>query len=140
MVTAGSVRRLLKISSARKRLLAEAVLFLFTVKILLLFLPFKKILRAFPAPGKKKEYPDQAELYNIRWSLIKADRLAFWKNRCLVQCIAGKWMLERRGGNATISFGVKHDSKGRVTAHAWLTAGDFQIIERGSDYHELYRH
>lgn len=122
----------------RKRLiLAEAVLFLFAVKILLLVLPLKTVLQVSLSPKKQKPGPNI--LNDIKWALLNADRLSFWKNRCLVECITGRWMLLRRGISSNLSFGVKFVENKKVSAHAWLIADDFEVVEKGGSYIELYK-
>ena len=90
--------------------------------------------------SSKKEIrkPDPDLLGHIKWALYNADRLSFWKNRCLVQSIAGRFMLQRRGIRSTVYFGVRHDKNKKIIAHAWLKTDDFEVVEKGEDYRELY--
>ncbi len=120
-----------------KLLTGEAVFFLFTARLLLLIFPVKTVLGF----SLKKRVMLNEELSSFReaigQALFNADRLSFWKNRCLVKCFAGMWMLQRRGLESLISFGVKYDDRGSLTAHAWLKSGDFEVVGKDGDYIEL---
>jgi hypothetical protein len=83
------IKKFLTLNGGQKRLLAEAVLYLFTTKLLLLFFPIKMVLKITKElKNNEKQYASDL-LKEIRLALLNADRLAFWKNRCLVQSIAG---------------------------------------------------
>jgi len=61
---------------------------------------------------------------------------------CLVQALAGSWMLERRGIASRIRIGVDKES-GRFSAHAWLTVDDVIVLggaESAFRFVELQRH
>lgn len=119
-------------------ILIEAVLFLFVAKFMLLILPVKTVMKIILSSKKAKKQPDPTLLRQIKRALFNADRLSFWKNRCLVLSIAGRWMLQHRKISSQIFFGVKHDNNKKIVAHAWLNAGDFEIVEKNGDYRELY--
>ena len=131
------LRKFLPLTGGQKKLLAEAAIFLYTTKLLLLFLPVKTVLKiTLSSKNSEKQY-EPGQLKEIRLALLNADRLSFWKNRCLVQSIAGRWMLQHRKISSQIFFGVKHDNNRKIVAHAWLKAGDFEIVEKSGDYREL---
>lgn len=46
-----------------------------------------------------------------------------WESKCLVQAIAGKIMLRRRGIGSTLYLGVDRDDGKGLAAHAWLRCG-----------------
>lgn len=68
------------------------------------------------------------------------DRIAFviprvaarlpWRADCLVQALAAKRWLGRRGIKSTLTLGVAKDPQSTFEAHAWLTAGD-RIVTGG---------
>jgi len=115
----------------------EALLLLYSVKVLLLFLPIRKVTAIFQEPKLLNRKSDVDQLNDIKWSLQKTDRLVPWKNRCLVKSIAGRWMLHHRGISSTLHFGVRHDENRKIKAHAWLKSGDYEIVPAGTDYEEL---
>ena len=130
-------RRFTALTTAQKWLLAEAVLFLFSAKLLLLILPFKNVMKFSISKKSTDRIINHGILNEIKKALYSADKLSFWKNRCLVQSIAGRWMLQRRGIPSKISFGVDLDDNRKLIAHAWLTAGNFELVEKKGDYQEL---
>lgn len=130
-------RRFIALPARQRRLHTEALLLLFMAKFLLILLPVKSVLK-ISFTGKS---PEQGLVLNvlleIKKALHNADRVAFWKNRCLVKSIAGRWMLQRRNIPGFISFGVIRGKDKKLTAHAWLTAEGFEVVEKGGDYLEL---
>lgn len=120
-----------------KLLTVEAIFFLFSAKILLLIFPVKRVLGFSVGKGRTgMDYPG-ISLPAIGKVLADADRLSFWKNRCLVKSLAGRWMLQRRGLDSRISFGVRKNDQGDLTAHAWLRSGDFEVVAKDGDYVEF---
>lgn len=47
-----------------------------------------------------------------------------WRSDCLVQCLAARHWLARKGVVARISIGMKREDNGTLVAHAWLAAGE----------------
>lgn len=117
-------------------LFTEALFFLYLAKALLLLLPFKICIRTVKKKESNKN-PDRATLKKIKTAVRRANKLAFWKNVCLVQSFAASWMLQRRHINSTFLIGVNHDSQKKLVAHAWLKVEDFEIVPRGGDYIQL---
>jgi len=130
-------RRIIKTPFSEKILFIEAVIFLFMAKLLLSILPFRTCVKTI---SKKKKFieckPEQ--LKRIKKALARANRLAFWKNVCLVQSFAGKWMLQRRRIKSDLYIGMAKNEKGNFIAHAWLKAGGIDITYDGGDYQELH--
>jgi len=132
------LRKYFALTSDQRRILTEAILFLFSAKVILTLMPVRRVLKAASDTNTSPGEADLNVLNVIRWALSWAVRLSFWKNRCLVQSVAGWWMIKRRGIACSLSLGVRHDDRGKVIAHAWLKAGDFEVVEKGGDYLELY--
>lgn len=120
-----------------KLLLSEAIVTLFFSQVRLMLLPVDKALKVSSLQDVGDAESKLNELTAIRWALYKAGTAWFRKSRCLVQCIAGKRMLARRGMDSQIFLGVRHCDDKKIVAHAWLTAGDFEVVEKGGDYTEL---
>jgi len=133
----GKLRKFFSLTSRQRGLFMEAVFFLFRAKILLTILPVRTLLLRSPGRGQATGKADPEVLGDIRQALHRANRIALWKNRCLVQSIAGRWMLRRRRIASQITFGVNHDREKRLVAHAWLKAGGFEVVDRNGEYHEL---
>jgi hypothetical protein len=118
-------------SADEKLMFFEALFFIYLAKLMLIFLPFRICIKTL----RKGEFENSSgPAKEIKSAIDRANRLAFWKNVCLVQSFAARWMLDRRKMPSTFSIGVKHDPRKKISAHAWLTAGNFEIVPRGSDY------
>lgn len=127
------LKRIAKWSCREKRLFLEAVFWLFLAKLMVWILPFRTCLklassRVFPG------VPDRLLLAQIRMALLRANRLAFWKNVCLVHSFAARWMLRRRKISSRLFIGVHANNPDlRHFAHAWVTSHDTEIVDKGSD-------
>ena len=132
------VHTFLSLSKAEKALFFEALWSQYWCSFLLLVLPFRRIVKRYPNPETPGDTPDRSLLESIRMATARANVLAPWKNRCLVQSLAARRMLSRRGIPSILSFGVTLDDQKKVMAHAWIRVGDTEIVTRGADYTELY--
>ena len=121
-----------------KQLFVEALFFSFTAKLLLLILPFTYCVKILSGKQYKQQKPELEELRQIKKAINRTRWLMVWKNQCLVMCIASRWMLQRRHINSLLSLGVAFDGDKKLQAHAWIRAHDFDIVEKGGNYHELY--
>ena len=73
----------------------------------------------------------------IGWAIRTLSRHHPWKVKCLVQAVAGKWMLQRSGLPGTLYLGVDHGKEKWLEAHAWLRCGT-EIIT-GEAEHERFK-
>jgi len=60
----------------------------------------------------------------VGWAVRAVARRTPWKSNCLVQAVAAKIMLRRRGIPSTVYLGVAKDPGKDLSAHAWLRSGD----------------
>lgn len=128
-----------KLPIQEKLLFVEALLFSYSAKVLLLLLPFKYCLKFVSNDNCKHIEPDVWELKQIKRAVYRTNGLAFWDNKCLVMSLASRWMLQRRRIPSQISLGVAFDEKNNLIAHAWLQTSEYEIIDKGGNYHELYQ-
>jgi len=132
------------VSLREKMLFIEAFFFQFTVGLLLMVIPFKLIPRLFANHSPHTSHasrltPHPSPLNEIKRVTQRTIRLSPWKNKCLVQSLAARWMLNLRKIQSQLSLGVILDNNKKMIAHAWLKAGDFEVVEQGGDYQELYK-
>ena len=120
-------------------LFAEAISFLYLSKTMLLLLPFKICIRTVQSK-RLNGNADNNTLKSIKSAIRRANKLALWKNVCLVQSFAASWMLQRRGIKSTFMIGVKHDSTKKLVAHAWLLTDNFEIVPKGDEYIPLSKY
>jgi len=80
----------------------------------------------------------QEVIGEVKKAIERAGIISPWKNRCLVESLAARRMLNRRRIPSQISLGVALDENKELIAHAWIRAGDTQIVSEGGDYREMY--
>jgi hypothetical protein len=100
---------------------------------MLLVLPFRICIRTIKKVNIDND-TDIRLIKSLKVAIERASRLAFWKNVCLGQSFAARWMLQRRGITSALIIGVRHDNKKELKAHAWLTVGEVEIVPRGDNY------
>jgi len=120
-----------------KMLFIEAFFFQCIVGVLLMVIPFKMIPRLFANPSCLT--PQASRLNEIKRATQRAIRLSLRKNKCLVQSLVARWMLNRRKIQSQLSLGVILAPDKKMIAHAWLKANDFEVVEQSGDYQELYK-
>jgi hypothetical protein len=130
-------KRFFEIPFAEKKLFCESVFFLFIAKTILLIFPFKFCTRFIKSENCNNNTIDYGDLQLIKTAIDRANQLAFWKNVCLVQSMAVRWMLNRRRIRSKLILGVRNDKNGKLIAHAWVKVCQFEITNKGLDYHEL---
>jgi hypothetical protein len=129
-------RKLRDLSRPERRLFSEALFLQLLVGLLLMFIPFKWIPHLFANPPANRSQGSDLDL--IKVAIQRSGRYSPWKNKCLVGSLAGRCMLRRRRVSSQFSLGVAKDANGKTIAHAWLKAGDFEIVEEGAGFTELY--
>jgi hypothetical protein len=128
-------RRFTRLSRTERRLFLEAVLWLGIFRAALLAVPFRRLA---PHLGvHMTETPSGAESSDrlmmareVAGAVNRASRQVPWAAKCLVQALAGKKMLQRRGVASTLYLGLAKGADQDLQAHAWLRCGD-QIILGG---------
>lgn len=125
----------------RERLLfLEALCCLYLAKAMLWLLPFRWCLRLMREKGKMDHVPIKEELLQIKRAVGRANKLAFWKNVCLVQSVASRWMLRRRKIHSEVIFGVKpSEEKSNIMAHAWVVSHGMEVVNQGGEYQILLK-
>jgi hypothetical protein len=124
------ITKFIKLPVKEKAMLGEALYRLLQARLMLWVLPFNKVA---PRLGKhmletpvevQPEYTETVQ--QVRQSIRRLSRRTPWESACLVQAIAAKKMLNRRGIPSTLYLGVtkdKEQEKG-MKAHAWLRSGN----------------
>jgi hypothetical protein len=136
-----ALRKFLALPAGKQLLLIEAWMYLGAARAALLSLPFRRISRHL---GRQLNSQDEAisngptsvAAREIGWAVELMSRHTSWESACLAQSIAGKFMLRRRGLASRISLGLRKDEAGKLTAHAWLRAGN-EILIGGSGHEEF---
>ncbi|MCU4653924.1 lasso peptide biosynthesis B2 protein [Roseibacterium sp. SDUM158016] len=130
---------LLKQPRARRQLVAEALRELLRAWWLVRFREFRTyssaLGEAHPA-GFTTEFAhgEVALLSDIRWAIDAINRTVGGRFTCLMQAMAGKAMLNRRGMENTLVLGakLKRDKEdgddAPMAAHAWLRVGRTVVL------------
>ncbi len=118
-----------------KKLFWEALRKIYWCKFLLIFNSFKKLTVKFAATGKN-DAPTE-DLIIIRRAINRASGLAFWRNKCLVNTLCARWMLNNRDIKSEAYLGVKLE-EGNTKAHAWIVAGDTKLVHEDQTYKVVY--
>jgi hypothetical protein len=135
------------LSPREKTLFLEAVLLQIWAGFVLKIVPFRRIPGLFAdttaegMPGEAAEglYSQQQTVTGlITRAVQRAAYVSPWKNRCLVSSLAARCMLRRRKIFSRLSLGMARDKDGRTVAHAWLRAGDIEVVRKDGDYTELF--
>ena len=82
---------------------------------------------------------DPIQLIKIRIAVARANKLAFWKNVCLVKSFAARFMLQRRNIGSVMYLGLQYKNEKELVAHAWLIANEIFITPKGrTQYKEIF--
>ena len=107
-------------------LLAEGFCSLGAAWIALRLVPFRRLASGRGDSGTESAadtHTARRPVDGISWAVQAAGRRTPWKTTCLVQALAARRMLRRRGRTSTIYFGLTKDEAGELEAHAWLRCG-----------------
>lgn len=122
------IAKFLRHDWAGRWLLLEALAWLVWAKLLLLTVPFRWIApRLGPLQRESATTLGEAEqrlALRISWAVQSVAAHVPLGLVCLPQAMAAKWMLRRRRLASTLYLGVTRPEETRMTAHAWLRAGD----------------
>lgn len=123
-----------------KVLYTEAFYLTGAVRLAVLLLPFRTLA---PLLGRHMaESPAEENAVTLEaarrvgQAVETVSRHTPWDSKCLVQAIAGKIMLRRRGIGSTLYLGVDRDDNRGLVAHAWLRCGEAFLT--GGRGRELY--
>ncbi|TFG90083.1 MAG: lasso peptide biosynthesis B2 protein [Candidatus Atribacteria bacterium] len=134
-----SFKKFMDISRREKMLFFESLLCQLVTGLLLKVIAFKRIPRLFVGPQQAVSGQQSSMiLVQIKAATQRASRISPWRNKCLVQSLAARLMLSRRKIKSQLSLGVSTGGDRKMIAHAWLKAGDFEVVEKRGDYLELY--
>lgn len=134
--SAGIFRGLLRfvaLPRPERLLLVEAVTWLGLFRAVILTIPFRRIAPHLGAHMSQTPFREEMkEQYRLAMAVAlainRASRYVPWEAKCLVQAMAGKKMLKRRGIETTLYLGLARKTDLALQAHAWLRCGDKIIL------------
>ena len=139
------LKKFIALPGRGKALFIEALTLHLCVGLAMKIMPFRWIPRFFRNPraratdaGRDTDSGTLFMLERIRQAVRQASSLSPWRNRCLVSSLAARCMLRRRRIPSQLSLGVAKNTDGKVVAHAWIQAGDIEVVSKDGDYAELF--
>jgi hypothetical protein len=144
-VLRSGLRKYFALSRRERMLFLEAFFCQLWTGFIIKIVPFKYIPRFYAERIPDLKFKIQDSINNeyevvgeVKKAIERAAVVSPWKNRCLIESLAARRMLNRRRIPSQISLGVAHDEKKKLIAHAWIKAGDTEIVPERGDYHEMY--
>jgi hypothetical protein len=128
------LRKFFQLSAADRRLLAAAMVSVIKARLVVTFVPIRRIL--LPVTPRAEAMIGDANAARISWAVETAGRIVPSGKNCLVRAIAGREMLARRGVSSQLRLGIAKSSPERLHGHAWLECGD--VIVTGEGEHRSY--
>ncbi|MEN8226332.1 MAG: lasso peptide biosynthesis B2 protein [Bacteroidota bacterium] len=119
-----------------KILFLEALGWLILAKLILLLLPFRRILPLLRQKSSRETV--RSDINVIKTALGRASAATPWLSTCLLKSIAARWMLKQRKIASHMAIGMGRDEKNRLLMHAWITSGNIEIVSKDNDFTELY--
>jgi hypothetical protein len=107
-------------------LFVEAWCLLHLAKLVILFMPFKKI-ASWMGNLQVESTHDLLSTRTptiIEHAIRRASRYTFHSSKCYDQALSAKALLWRMGLPATIYFGLAKESENQLMAHAWVRCGE----------------
>lgn len=106
-------------------LFIEAWFLLHFAKLVILFMPFKKIASRIGRLHVESTHDLQSmdDLIKIAHAVRRASRYTIHKSKCYDQALTAKALLGQIGLPATIYFGLAKESENQLMAHAWVRCG-----------------
>jgi hypothetical protein len=111
----------------------RTVLLLWGIRLGLWILPYRPLrdVLSWAARIVARPSPPGADSADrILWAVPSAARFVP-RATCLVQSLAGKFLLERLGRPCRLTIGVAKDDQGAFSAHAWLTCEGRVVLGGG---------
>ena len=129
------LRKWARLSWRDRLLVIEAVTLQGLVRLMTLSLPFRWLTPILGQQHDASEVPlpdgpvSEKARRCARQVRITAAHLP-WESKCLVQALACKLMLRRRGIKSVLYLGVARDEEGTFVSHAWLRHGEVVLTGR----------
>lgn len=110
------------------------------VRLMILIFPFRKVAGVMGRSNQETTYSlperkqQRAKILGS-WIMYIASHTP-WESKCLVQALTGLITLGLLGIPGTIYLGVNRDNNNRLTAHAWLRAGN-EVVTGEDEMHKF---
>ena len=119
------LRTFLALDSADKLASLEAMALLLYAKLLIARVQPRRWRSQFGAVAHTNgEAGDIGTVRRVRLAMLRALNNVPGAPNCLPQALAARWMLQRRGIEASLFIGTQVDGTGQPRFHAWLKVGE----------------
>lgn len=122
------IRQFVRLSGVEQRLFIVILFLTAVIRLALLFLPFRWLRPILGTSMKESQMEVDQDSRNkaqqIGIMVERVSRHTPWKSKCLVQALAGKFLLRWQGITNTLYLGVGKDECNALIAHAWLRCGN----------------
>lgn len=107
-------------------LFVEAWFLLHFAKLVILFMPFKKIASRIGKLHVESvhDLKSNKDPIKIEQAVRRASMYTFHNSKCYDQALAAKALLAQIGLPATIYFGLAKEIENQLSAHAWVRCGN----------------
>ncbi len=125
------LRKFVRLPAAERRLLINAVLLLWMVKVGLVLLPFRakrRLLSRLTRVASSNRVTRESSVADVVWAVELAGQLTPWASTCLTQALTAQVLLLRRGHPAVVHIGAVREEGGKFLAHAWVESGGDVVI------------
>ena len=132
--------KFIELNRFQKAFVFKAFFLLAYYRVVILILPFDKIVKHMERLGSRptstdSEY-DESFPREIGLAVSRTAAHTPWESKCLIQSLTAYHLLKSRHYPCTLSLGVAKDEKGKMVAHAWTQSG--QIDVTGADIKDRY--
>lgn len=132
-----TVMQFIRLPRREQVLYLEALMLTGAARLAMVLLPEPKLMALLGT--RREETPLEpvdaanADMKKIGRVVAIISRHTPWKSKCLVQALAARAMLNRRGIENTLYLGVAKDGQNGMVAHAWLRSGT-EVVTGGPEY------
>ena len=117
-----------------KLLFAEILIKIYWFRILLIWMPFKKIAEKHPSIGIEENLKMSEKL---RYLIHEANKWTFWSNKCLASVLTARSILNRKNLKSNAYLGLLNEHN-HLLAHAWILSGEAEVVPQEKNYTKVF--
>jgi len=117
-----------KLERADRWLLIEALILLVCSRLMILLLPFRRVVRLGADGAATDTPPSPHDLARLRWAIRAIARRMPFRALCFEQGLTARLMLRRRGIGSTLYYGAVREAGGQLATHVWIRCASVDVI------------
>lgn len=120
------IGKFFSLTFSERGLLIKALFLSLVIKLMVKLLPMRWYKGILEYPAKYSHHNSTGEnvIKQVGAAVSRCSRFAPWRNRCLVDAITAKLLLQQYHIQTTLFLGVSKDGDSSLIAHAWLKYGE----------------